>query len=91
MSLSKYLSARSALVDKALGGFLPKATVKPATIHKAMRYSLFAGGKRLRPILTPRRRGSLWWSGSAGAARRVRRRVHPHLFAHPRRPAVHGR
>ncbi len=30
---------------------MPKATTKPATIHKAMRYSLFAGGKRLRPIL----------------------------------------
>ena len=51
MSLSPYLAARSALVDKALGRYLPNATVKPATIHKAMRYSLFAGGKRLRPIL----------------------------------------
>ena len=51
MVLDKYLSERSALVDKALGRFLPKATVKPATLHKAMRYSLFAGGKRLRPIL----------------------------------------
>lgn len=51
MPLSKYLSARAALVDKALGGYLPKASVKPATIHTAMRYSLFAGGKRLRPIL----------------------------------------
>ncbi len=29
----------------------PKASTRPATIHKAMRYSLFAGGKRLRPIL----------------------------------------
>ena len=47
----QYLADRSALVDKALGRFLPKTTVKPATLHKAMRYSLFAGGKRLRPIL----------------------------------------
>src|SRR5205085_11091305 len=31
--------------------YLPKATAKPPTIHRAMRYSLFAGGKRLRPIL----------------------------------------
>ena len=31
--------------------FLPKESVKPATIHKAMRYSLFAGGKRMRPAL----------------------------------------
>jgi geranylgeranyl diphosphate synthase type II len=52
MELPQYLSARSATVDRALDRFLPRATVKPATIHKAMRYSLFAGGKRLRPILT---------------------------------------
>jgi len=51
MLLDQYLAERSALVDKALGRFLPKGTVKPATLHKAMRYSLFAGGKRLRPIL----------------------------------------
>lgn len=51
MALDKYLIERSALVDKALDRFLPKATTKPATIHRAMRYSLFAGGKRLRPIL----------------------------------------
>jgi len=51
MLLDQYLKERSALVDKALGRFLPKATVKPATLHKAIRYSLFAGGKRLRPIL----------------------------------------
>lgn len=30
---------------------LPKASTKPVTIHKAMRYSIFAGGKRLRPVL----------------------------------------
>ncbi len=52
MSLNDYLSTRSALVDEALNTFLPAAKVKPATLHKAMRYSLFAGGKRLRPILT---------------------------------------
>jgi len=51
MLLDQYLAERSALVDKALGRYLPKAAVKPATLHKAMRYSLFAGGKRLRPIL----------------------------------------
>src|SRR6202046_1290809 len=51
MLLEPYLAQRSALVDKALGRFLPRATVKPATLHKAMRYSLFPGGKRLRPIL----------------------------------------
>jgi geranylgeranyl diphosphate synthase type II len=51
MELTSYLSARQKEVDRALDRFLPKASVSPATIHKAMRYSLFAGGKRLRPIL----------------------------------------
>ena len=51
MILKDYLAERSATVDKALDRFLPKAAVKPPTIHKAMRYSLFAGGKRLRPVL----------------------------------------
>ncbi len=51
MLLDQYLGERSARVDKALGQFLPKTGVKPATLHKAMRYSIFAGGKRLRPIL----------------------------------------
>ena len=51
MELHKYLASRQRLIDRALDGFLPKATTRPATIHKAMRYSLFAGGKRLRPIL----------------------------------------
>ncbi|MGI8438217.1 MAG: polyprenyl synthetase family protein [Chthoniobacterales bacterium] len=51
MELKKYLSQRRAEVDRALGRYLPPASARPATIHKAMRYSLFAGGKRLRPIL----------------------------------------
>jgi geranylgeranyl diphosphate synthase type II len=51
MDLKRYLAARQKEVDRALDQFLPKASTRPATIHKAMRYSLFAGGKRLRPIL----------------------------------------
>jgi geranylgeranyl diphosphate synthase type II len=51
VDLKRYLTARQEEVDRALDRFLPKASAKPATIHKAMRYSLFAGGKRLRPIL----------------------------------------
>ncbi len=51
MGLKQYLRRQQTLIDRALGRFLPKATVKPATIHEAMRYSLFAGGKRLRPVL----------------------------------------
>jgi geranylgeranyl diphosphate synthase, type II len=49
--LEGYLARRGAAVDRALRALLPPASAKPATIHKAMRYSLFAGGKRLRPVL----------------------------------------
>ena len=49
--LAAYLEKTSAAVNKALDRFLPHASEKPATLHKAMRYSLFAGGKRMRPAL----------------------------------------
>src|SRR5713226_8055722 len=39
------------LIDQALERLLPAATVRPESIHQAMRHSVFAGGKRLRPIL----------------------------------------
>ena len=51
MNLKPYLLSRQKLIDRALGRFLPKENTRPPTIHKAMRYSLFAGGKRLRPVL----------------------------------------
>ena len=46
-----YLAERRAAVDRALEGALPAEDVAPATVHRAMRYSVLAGGKRLRPIL----------------------------------------
>ena len=51
MNLKTYLTARQKKIDRALDRYLPRANTKPVTLHKAMRYSLFAGGKRLRPIL----------------------------------------
>ncbi len=51
-NVKAYLAERVRRIDRALNTALPPATRKPATIHKAMRYSLFAGGaKRLRPVL----------------------------------------
>ena len=50
--LEEYTRKHARSVDQALGKYLPSARTKPATIHKAMRHSLFAGGKRIRPILT---------------------------------------
>ena len=48
---ASWIATQTREVDRALDRLLPKATAKPATIHKAMRYSLFAGGKRMRPAL----------------------------------------
>jgi geranylgeranyl diphosphate synthase type II len=49
--LQAYLAGRTEQVNRALDRFLPSEKTRPATIHKAMRYSLFAGGKRMRPAL----------------------------------------
>jgi geranylgeranyl diphosphate synthase type II len=49
--LQQFLATRTKTVNAALDKFLPSDKTRPATIHKAMRYSLFAGGKRMRPAL----------------------------------------
>ena len=51
MDIASYLRESSQEVDRYLGRLLPPETQHPATIHRAMRYSVFAGGKRLRPAL----------------------------------------
>lgn len=51
MDLKRYLDLRVSQVDKALEAVLPGETTLPASLHKAMRYSIFAGGKRIRPVL----------------------------------------
>ena len=50
--ITDYFKAKCKLVDEWLDRLLPSAQEPPAAIHEAMRYSTFAGGKRLRPILT---------------------------------------
>ncbi len=50
-SIERYIEEQRALVDGELERLLPPAAEFPAVIHQAMRYSVFAGGKRLRPIL----------------------------------------
>jgi geranylgeranyl diphosphate synthase type II len=49
--LQAYLKERRTLVDAALERFLPSEDTPPPAVHRAMRYSVLAGGKRLRPIL----------------------------------------
>ena len=50
-TIKKYLDERKALVDKALQKLMPKPSGLASDVIKAMNYSLFAGGKRIRPIL----------------------------------------
>jgi geranylgeranyl diphosphate synthase type II len=51
MNLREYLARQQQLVDAELDRLVPPESAPPETIHRAMRYSLFAGGKRIRPIL----------------------------------------
>jgi geranylgeranyl diphosphate synthase type II len=50
-SFERYLVERSALVERYLDRYLPPEEEPPETLSRAVRYSLFAGGKRLRPVL----------------------------------------
>src|SRR5438309_805293 len=51
MDIKTYLEQKRQDVDRFLESIMPAEKAPPATLHKAMRYSLFAGGKRVRPIL----------------------------------------
>ena len=51
LNIKQYLAARAHFVDSELERLTPPETAAPETIHKAIRYSLFAGGKRIRPVL----------------------------------------
>jgi geranylgeranyl diphosphate synthase type II len=57
--LNEYLSEQRSLIDEALQRMLPQKSEKPAVLHEAMRYSVFSGGKRLRPILALAAAGTL--------------------------------
>lgn len=52
IDLKSYLEERRIGIDQTLSAYLPTVTTLPARLHEAMRYSLFAGGKRIRPILS---------------------------------------
>jgi geranylgeranyl diphosphate synthase type II len=50
-ALEEYLLEQQQLIDKALDYWVPSVETAPVSLHQAMRYSLFAGGKRIRPVL----------------------------------------
>ena len=51
LMLNEILEQGRVAADEALERLLPPSTEYPVTIHRAMRHSVFAGGKRMRPIL----------------------------------------
>src|SRR5215475_720767 len=52
VNITEYFQQKAERVDQWLDRLLPSESEGPSIIHQAMRYSVFAGGKRLRPILT---------------------------------------
>jgi geranylgeranyl diphosphate synthase type II len=51
MTLAEHIAHQQKRIDQALDRWVPPESQDPAIIHKAMRYSLYAGGKRVRPLL----------------------------------------
>ena len=49
--LKSYLSRKKQIIDAALDAELPPSRTLPSVLHKAIRYSVFSGGKRIRPVL----------------------------------------
>ena len=81
-SLNDYITEQCALIDAALDRLLPAENESPETIHKAMRYSIFAGEKNApRPL--PGGGGGLRRTGSGRLGSRLRRGNDAYVFPHP--------
>ena len=74
-SLNDYITEQCALIDAALDRLLPAENESPETIHKAMRYSIFAGG--------PCGGRGLRRTGSGRLGSRLRRGNDAYVFPHP--------
>lgn len=89
MDLKAYLEDRRGLVNRALEGYLPPGRGPAPQVVEAMRYSLFAGGKRLRPILCLA--GAEAVGGEAGEALPVAcalEMIHTYSLIHDDLPAM---
>ena len=51
MNIKEYLEQKRVDVDRFLDSVMPGIATPPTTLHESMKYSLMAGGKRVRPIL----------------------------------------
>jgi len=72
-SLAEFLQTARIQVDEALDRFLPRPPLCPVIVSEAMRYSVFAGGKRLRPVLTLATADAIAARKPLGASRGVSR------------------
>ena len=88
MRLDDYLRDRRGSVDRALDRLLPPADTPPGTIHAAMRHSVFAGGKRIRPILAIAAAEACGGSGVATEAACALECVHTYSLIHDDLPAL---
>src|SRR3982074_3761329 len=88
MNLREYLAQQQKLVDAELDRLVPPENAPPETIHRAMRYSLFAGGKRIRPILCIEAARTVTdsWDGVAAAACALEL-IHTYSLIHDDLPA----
>ena len=84
---ARFLAEARAAVDGELDRLLPASGRAPERLHEAMRYSVFAGGKRLRPALVLLAGRSFGAPRPRPAGRRRGGRADPHLQPDPRRPA----
>jgi geranylgeranyl diphosphate synthase type II len=66
MKLPDFYESDRAAIEAALERLLPSEELPPASIHRAMRYSVFAGGKRIRPVLCVEAAG-MFTEDTAGA------------------------
>jgi geranylgeranyl diphosphate synthase, type II len=89
MHLRDYLIHQQHLVDAELDRLVPPENAPPETIHRAMRYSLFAGGKRIRPILCIEAAQTVsdWAEGIAACACSLEL-IHTYSLIHDDLPAL---
>jgi geranylgeranyl diphosphate synthase type II len=78
------------LTDQALEALIPSAETVPASIHGAMRHSVFAGGKRLRPVLAMQAAAAIAGAPPAGIARlgAALEMLHTYSLIHDDLPAL---
>lgn len=89
-SLQEYLAEQLEAIDRVLDLWVPGESIDPVSIHRAMRYSLFAGGKRIRPILAIASARAISEGSAAGMehAAAALELVHTYSLIHDDLPAL---